>query len=103
MLNPFKPSWGEPYRSVSGRMLAALESAYNSVDDGDVVLVSHQLPIWTTHLTLAGRPLYHDPRHRRCNLSSITTFERRGDSFVEVSYVDPALALLAEATDVGAV
>lgn len=103
MRNPTIPSWGEPYASIRIRMLAALGDAYNSVESGDVILVSHQLPIWTTHLAIAGKPLFHDPRRRRCELSSITSFERIGNRFVEVDYVDPAAALAANATDVGAV
>lgn len=103
ILNPFKPSWGEPYRHISHRMLEALHDAHSCVEQGDVVLVSHQLPIWTTHLTLAGRKLYHDPHRRRCALSSITTLERRGELFVEIGYVDSAAALYTKATDVGAV
>lgn len=101
--NPFRPSWGEAYRSISARMAAAMRDAYESAESGDVVLVSHQLPIWTTHLTFAGKPLYHDPRKRRCNLSSITSFEWRDGTFVEVGYSDPARALMSDATDVGAV
>jgi hypothetical protein len=67
------------------------------------VLVSHQLPIWMTHRFLNGDKLYHDPRKRRCALSSITTFERRGGRFVEVDYQDPARELAATAIDLGAV
>jgi broad specificity phosphatase PhoE len=101
--NPTVPSWGEPYFSIKTRMLAALGDAYNSVESGDVVLVSHQLPIWTTHLAIAGKQLFHDPRRRRCSLSSITSFQRIGNRFVEVGYTDPAGELSAQATDVGAV
>lgn len=101
--NPTVPSWGEPYASIRTRMLAAMNDAYNSVDSGDVVLVSHQLPIWTTHLAIVYRPLFHDPRKRRCELSSVTSFERVGNRFVEVGYVDPAAHLAENATDVGAV
>ncbi|WP_188672085.1 histidine phosphatase family protein [Subtercola lobariae] len=101
--NPFKPSWGEAYASVTTRMLAAMNDAYDSVEGGDVIMVSHQLPIWATHLKVAGLRLWHDPRKRRCNLSSITTFERRGSAFVEVGYEDPAADLLADAVDDGAV
>ena len=101
--NPFKPSWGEAYVSVTTRMLAAMNDAYDSVEGGDVIMVSHQLPIWATHLKVTGQRLWHDPRKRRCNLSSITSFERHGDSFVEVGYEDPAAELLAEAVDDGAV
>jgi broad specificity phosphatase PhoE len=101
--NPFKPSWGEPYVSIAARMLAAVETAWNETESGEVVLVSHQLPIWMVHRALAGERLFHDPRKRRCALSSITTFARDGDTFTEVDYQDPAAALQASATDLGAV
>ena len=102
--NPFLPSWGEPYVDIAARMLAAIGEAYDSVDDGEVVLVSHQLPIWMVHRQLAAERLYHDPRSRRCSLSSITSLTRRDDGrFVETGYRDPAAALAVAATDTGAV
>ncbi|MFC9559648.1 histidine phosphatase family protein [Agromyces sp. NPDC056965] len=103
LVNPWEPSWGEPFRSIADRMLAVIGDAWQSVDGGDVVIVSHQLPIWMVHRRLAGISLAHDPRRRRCALSSITTLERRGERFVEVGYTDPAAGLAAQATDVGAV
>ncbi|MBT2500714.1 histidine phosphatase family protein [Agromyces sp. ISL-38] len=103
LVNPLQPSWGEPFRQIVTRMLRAMDDAWNSVDHGDVVIVSHQLPIWMVHRRVSGRSLSHDPRRRRCALSSITTFERRDDGFVEVGYRDPAAGLAAQATDVGAV
>ena len=101
--NPFKPSWGEPYASIAARMLDVIETAWNATETGEVVLVSHQLPIWMAYRELAGERLFHDPRKRRCSLSSITSFARDGDSFVEVDYQDPAAALQASAIDLGAV
>ena len=101
--NPFRPSWGEAYSSIAARMLAAMEDAWSSTESGNVALVSHQLPIWTITRELAGQKLWHDPRKRRCSLSSITTFERKGDTFVEVSYHEPARDLLDQAIDSGAV
>lgn len=115
LINPLRPSWGEAYRSIEQRMLAAIHDAFDSAeaaqaehaegdDSGtDVVLVGHQLPIWVAHLSVAGERFMHDPRERRCSLSSITTFERRGGQLVEVGYSDPASALAADSTDVGAV
>lgn len=103
VVNPFRPSWGEAYRSIADRMLAAMHDAWANTESGEVVLVSHQLPIWTATNELAGRHLWHDPRKRRCSLSSITSFERQGDTFVEVGYRDPAADLLAQAVDAGAV
>jgi broad specificity phosphatase PhoE len=108
--NPFKPSWGEPYVSIVARMLSAIEDAWNSTESGEVALVSHQLPIWMVHRELAGERLFHDPRKRRCALSSITTLRRSsgraqesGYGFVEVDYQDPAAALQSSAIDLGAV
>lgn len=101
--NPRKPSWGEPYVSIVARMLDAVRDVWETTPSGDVVLVSHQLPIWMVHSALGHAPLPHDPRQRRCGLSSITTFEHRDGAFVEVDYRDPAGAIAADATDVGAV
>ncbi|MCU1508924.1 MAG: phosphoglycerate mutase [Glaciihabitans sp.] len=107
--NPFKPSWGEPYEQIATRMLAAIDEAFQATDGGEVALVSHQLPIWTVHRKLAGQTLFHDPRRRRCNLSSVTTLALRQPAsaglpkFVEVSYQDPAAALQSSAIDRGAV
>lgn len=98
---PALPSWGEPYEFIVTRMRAAMDDAWDAAASGDVVIVSHQLPIWMTHLSVAGAALRHDPRRRRCSLSSITSFERRDGRWVEVSYVEPAAA--QDAVDVGAV
>ena len=99
--NPMRPSWGEPFKQIAARMLAAMDDAYKSVPDGDVVLVSHQLPIEMVVRTLAGKSLPHDPRKRRTKLSSITSFERRGGNWVEVDYKDPGAKL--NPIDAGAV
>ncbi|WP_294945037.1 histidine phosphatase family protein [uncultured Microbacterium sp.] len=101
LARPEIPSWGEPYAQVVARMDAAMSEAWNDADGGDVVIVSHQLPIWVTHLSVAAQPLRHDPRKRRCALSSITSFERAGGRWREVDYVEPATT--AHAVDVGAV
>jgi broad specificity phosphatase PhoE len=101
--NPQRPSWGEPFRSVQARMMAAISHAWASVDAGEVVLVSHQMPIVMVARTVARLPLPHNPSKRRCALSSVTTLQRRGGEFVEVSYTEPAAELLAGAIDTGAV
>ncbi|HXH33137.1 MAG TPA: histidine phosphatase family protein [Plantibacter sp.] len=101
--NPSRPSWGEPYASIVNRMTAAVEDAWRATPSGDVVIVSHQLPIWMMHSFVVGAPYRHDPRKRRCALSSITTLERTEHGFREVGYVDPAAGLSSGATDVGAV
>jgi broad specificity phosphatase PhoE len=105
--NPWLPAWGEHFTSIAGRMRAAMTDAHAAAEAsgeaGDVVMVSHQLPIWMAHRSIVGESLPHDPRKRRCSLSSITSFELRDGTLVEVGYSDPAAGLQAEATDVGAV
>jgi broad specificity phosphatase PhoE len=110
LMNPFNwhhlsrpeiPSWGEPYAQIVERMQTAMTQAWNDTASGDVVIVSHQLPIWVTHLAVAGLPTRHDPRVRRCALSSVTTFELVGDVWRETDYAEPAST--AGAVDVGAV
>jgi broad specificity phosphatase PhoE len=101
--NPFRPSWGEPYRQIAWRMRRAMDAAWESTRGGDIVMVSHQNPIWMAHLDVAGKPLFHNPASRRCALSSITTFERRGGRWFEINYRTPADGLNDDAVDVGAV
>lgn len=101
--NPLRPSWGEPFVLVRNRMLAAIEEAWANTESGDAVVVSHQMPIWVTHLAIGGHRLFHNPKLRRCALSSITSFEKIDGKFIEVDYLEPAAALLVGAIDVGAV
>ena len=103
IINPWRPSWGEPYTSVASRMISAISDAWAAAEGGEIVMVSHQMPIVMVQRSLAGKKLFHDPRQRRCHLSSITTLERRGDTFVEVDYQDPGTDLLSGAIDTGAV
>jgi broad specificity phosphatase PhoE len=101
--NPFRPSWGEPFLQIQQRMLSAMERAWSETASGEVIMVSHQLPIWMVHRYGQGQRLSHDPRQRRCDLSSITSFEFDNGSLREVDYLDPAKPLRVKATDRGAV
>ena len=101
--NPSVPSWGEPYEAIVARMNEAILDAAAATESGDLVIVSHQLPIWMVHSSANGTKLAHNPTQRRCALSSITSFEIRGGKLVEVEYRDPAGPLRGGAIDVGAV
>ncbi len=101
--NPLRPSWGEPFAQIATRVVAAMDDAWHSADGGEVVMVSHQAPIWMATRRINRKPLPHHPGHRRCHLSSITSFERRASGWVEVAYQDPAHELLDAAVDLGAV
>lgn len=88
--NPFRPSWGEPYRQVAQRMHAALLSARDAATGHQAVCVSHQLPIVCLRRYLEGRHLWHDPRHRQCSLASLTSFTFESDELVGIGYSEPA-------------
>jgi len=92
--NPLRPSWGEPYKEISRRMLAAMADARDVARGHEALLVSHQLPIWTTRSFATGRRLWHDPRKRQCSLASLTSFTYDSDDLVSVAYEEPAHDLL---------
>ena len=90
LVNPFQPSWGEPYAVVAARMLAAARDARDRVRGHEAVCVSHQLPIWTLRRLVEGRRLWHRPDRRQCGLASLTSLVFDGDDLVRVDYREPA-------------
>ncbi|MCA1822099.1 MAG: histidine phosphatase family protein [Pseudonocardiaceae bacterium] len=90
--NPFRPSWGEPYREIADRMLAAVHRARRRAAGHEAVCVSHQLPIWTLRRHLDQRRLWHDPRRRQCALASLTSLVFADETLVEVVYREPAVS-----------
>jgi broad specificity phosphatase PhoE len=91
--NPFRPSWGEPYREIADRVLAAAADAAREAREAggtQAACVSHQLPIWTARLAAEGRRLWHDPRRRQCALGSVTSLIFTGDRVTGVRYVAPS-------------
>ena len=93
--NPWRPSWGEPYKEQVARMSAAVEAARKAAAGKDALVVSHQLPIWILRSSVEGRPFLHDPRKRECSLASVTSlhFDASG-KIVGLSYLEPASHLL---------
>ena len=90
LVNPFRPSWGEPYRDVAARMAAVMETAREAAAGGEAVCVTHQLPIWVARRAAEGRRLWHNPAKRECALGSVTSFTYSGDQLIAVSYTVPA-------------
>lgn len=100
-LNPFKPSWGEPYLEIAVRMRVAIQQAANAAvsglepgEVGQAVLVSHQLPIWIARLSFNNRRLWHDPRSRQCTLASVTSFHFDSGNYSGFEYAEPAIDLV---------
>jgi broad specificity phosphatase PhoE len=92
--NPFRPSWGEPYKDVVARMLSAIHDVREQVTGHEAVIVSHQLPIWIVRSFVEHRRLFHDPRRRQCALASLTSFTFNGEKVVTVTYSEPAADLI---------
>ena len=91
---PFRPSWGEPYRQIVARMMAAVHDARDAAEGHEAVVVSHQLPIWVTRLHVEGRIFLHDPRRRQCTLCSLTTLTSEDGKLSTVRYSEPAADLI---------
>lgn len=100
LINPIKPSWGEPYTEVATRMRAAVDDARQAAIGHEAVIVSHQLPVWIARLDAEGRRLWHSPTRRECSLASVTSLTFRGRALTMVTYAEPAASLLAQASAV---
>jgi broad specificity phosphatase PhoE len=90
LVNPFRPSWGEPYEQIAERMRAAVFRARELAAGHTAVCVSHQLPIWTARRNFEGKHMWHDPRQRQCGLASLTTLIFEGERLVELRYREPS-------------
>ncbi|MGG5259146.1 histidine phosphatase family protein [Phycicoccus avicenniae] len=97
MLNPLRPSWGEPYQRIVERMRDAVVAARAAARGHEAVVVSHQAPIWMIRLATEGRSLVHNPARRECSLASLTSLTFVGDDLLSLSYSEPAAALLPQA------
>lgn len=100
LVNPFKPSWGEPYAQIAARMIEVVDIARREAAGHEAVLVSHQSPVWIARLALEHRRLWHDPRKRQCSLASLTSLTYDGDRLLAVTFSEPAASLLPGASRV---
>jgi broad specificity phosphatase PhoE len=94
LYNPWRPSWGEPYKQIAARMRLAVADAAEQAVGHEALIVAHQLPIWMARLDAEGRSLIHDPRRRECSLASITSFTVIDGRVAKVDYAEPCLDLV---------
>jgi broad specificity phosphatase PhoE len=94
--NPFRPSWGEPYNQVAGRVHQVVDRARDASRGREAVCVSHQLPIWVTRLSAEHKRLWHNPSSRQCALGSVTSLTFDGDRLTGVSYAVPPRQQVAD-------
>jgi broad specificity phosphatase PhoE len=100
--NPLRPSWGEAYVDIADRMLHAVDDARAAAAGHEAVIVSHQLPVWTTRRRVEGRRLWHRPDRRQCALGSVTTIVFDGDTVVATDYCEPSGPGVRKQGNVGA-
>ena len=93
--NLYKPTWGESYQSIGRRMS---EFVYEKVDEyagGQIIVVSHESPIWSfRHLLETGHP-EHWMFLRHTALASVTsiTFDADTHELLAIAYADPAASV----------
>jgi broad specificity phosphatase PhoE len=90
------PSWGERNVDLVERVHAAVDAARSEFAGHQVVLVSHQAPIWVARLAFERRRLTNWPGRRRCTLASVTTLTFDGDRLASVAYAEPAAPALRQ-------
>ncbi|BDR53602.1 phosphoglycerate mutase [Bombiscardovia nodaiensis] len=92
LTNLMKPSWGESYRSIASRMTDFTYEQVARYPGQQILVVSHESPIWTLrHLLETGRP-EHNMFLRHAALASITsiTFDSSTQKVLGITYADPA-------------
>lgn len=90
LINPTRPSWGEPYADIVRRVNAAVNDAFAKARGHEAIIVSHQLPIWVSRLAVEGKRLWHDPRNRECALGSVTSIIFDGGKLSRIAYEEPS-------------
>lgn len=85
-INPFRPSWGEPYRSVGPRMLRGIEAIRLAHEGQEAVAVSHETPIKVGRLMVEGRPLRPWLAKTPAARGSVTTLVYEDGIWVRTEY-----------------
>ena len=90
--NLFKPSWGESYEHIARRMKAFVDEKLKQYPGQQIVVVSHESPIWSYRCLIEkGRP-EHNMMLRHTELASVTsiTFDDETHRVVSITHANPA-------------
>lgn len=90
--NLWKPSWGESYRQIAARVSAFAQEKVGEHAGQQIIVVSHESPIWSyRHLLETGHP-EHNMLLRHTALASVTsiTYDSETGNVMSITYVDPA-------------
>lgn len=87
-MNPFRPSWGESYKSISERMLSAIRRMQEKHPGEEVAAISHMTPIVVARMRLAGdqRPAWMG--RLSCQKASVSTIVFEEGRVVSSRYED---------------
>lgn len=90
--NLWRPSWGESYRHIADRVGDFAQEMVRRHPGQQVIVVSHESPIWSyRHMLETGHP-EHNMLLRHTSLASITsiTYDSKTGEVLDIAYVDPA-------------
>lgn len=90
--NLWKPSWGESYQHIAARVSDFAQEAVRNHPGAQVIIVSHESPIFSyRHMLETGHP-EHNMLLRHTALASITsiTYDSATGKMLHITYVDPA-------------
>ena len=90
--NLWKPSWGESYRQIAARVGAFAQEKVREHAGQQIIVVSHESPIWSyRHLLETSHP-EHNMLLRHTALASVTsiTYDSQTGNVMSITYVDPA-------------
>ena len=90
--NLWKPSWGESYTQIAARVGAFAQEKVREHAGQQIIVVSHESPIWSyRHLLETGHP-EHNMLLRHTALASVTsiTYDSQTGNVMSITYVDPA-------------
>ncbi len=90
--NLWKPSWGESYKEIAGRVARFAAEKVRQHRGEQIIVVSHESPIWSyRHMLETGHP-EHNMLLRHTALASVTsiTYDCDNGNVMSITYVDPA-------------
>jgi broad specificity phosphatase PhoE len=91
-LNLRRPGWGEPYEQIAERMMSFAFEKADAYPGQNLIVVSHESPIWTLRHMLATGRASSNVLLRKTGLASVTSLaiETGTHRLVGVDYHDPA-------------
>lgn len=91
-LNLHRPGWGEPYEKIADRMMRFAFEKTDAYPGQNLIVVSHESPIWTLRHILEKGRASSNVLLRHTGLASVTSLsiETGTHRLVGVRYADPA-------------